>query len=80
MGKASTPMLKSPLADIITQYVAERRAIGYRCEAEARLLRRLDGCLAGHGLTSVELPRELVRQWLAKTSTSTHARRRLAPA
>jgi integrase len=49
------------------QYVAARRAIGYRCEEEARLLRRLDRFLAGQGLTSVELSRELVRQWLAKT-------------
>lgn len=67
MSKASPTALKSPLADIITQYVAERRAIGYRCEAEARVLRRLDGFLTGQGLASVELPRELVRQWLAKT-------------
>jgi len=67
MNEASTSTLKSPLADIITSYVAERRAIGYRCEEEARLLRKLDQFLAGQGLASVELPRDLVRQWLAKT-------------
>ena len=67
MGKALPPVLQSPLADLITQYVAERRALGYRCEEEARLLRRLDGYLAEQGLTAVELPRELVRPWLAKT-------------
>ncbi len=67
MSKASTTALKSPLADIMMQYVAERRAIGYRCEEEARLLCRLDGFLAGQGLASVELPRALVKQWVAKT-------------
>jgi len=67
MSKASPTALESPLADIITKYVAERRAIGYRCEEEARLLHRLDHFLAGQGLASVALPRELVRQWLAKT-------------
>ena len=67
MSKASTTELKSPLADIMMQYVAERRAIGYRCEEEARLLCRLDDFLAGQGLASVELPRELVMPWLAKT-------------
>ena len=42
MSEAFATALKSPLADLITSYVAERRAIGYRCEAEARLLCRLD--------------------------------------
>ena len=67
MGEAFATALESPLADIIMSYVAERRGIGYRCEEEARILRRLDRFLAGQGLASVELPRELVRQWLAKT-------------
>jgi integrase/recombinase XerD len=67
MGETSGTALKSPLADIITRYVTERRAIGYRCEEEARVLRRLDQFLAGQGLASVELPRDLVRQWLART-------------
>ncbi len=67
MSEAFAPVLKSPLANIITTYVAERRAIGYRCDEPARLLGKLDGFLAGHGLAAVELPRELVRPWLAKT-------------
>lgn len=67
MSEAFSSVLESPLADIITQYVTERRAIGYRCEEEARLLRRLDRFLAEQRLASAELPRELVRQWLAKT-------------
>jgi integrase/recombinase XerD len=66
MTESSTCALTSPLADIITSYVTERRAIGYRCEEEARLLRRLDQFLAEQGLASVELPRDLVRQWLAR--------------
>jgi integrase len=67
MGETSGPALKSPLADIITSYVAEKRAIGYRCEEEARLLRRLDRFLSTQGLAAPELPRDLVRQWVAKT-------------
>ena len=67
MGEAFATALKSPLAEMITSYVAERRAIGYRCEAEARILRRLDCFLATQGLAAPELPRDLVRQWLAKT-------------
>lgn len=66
MSEVFTTALKSPLAEIITSYVVERRAIGYRCEEEARILRRLDCFLATQGLASPELPRELVRQWLAK--------------
>jgi len=66
MSKASVTGLKSPLGDIMMQYVADKRAIGYRCEEEARLLCRLDGFLAARGLASAELPRELVAQWLAK--------------
>ena len=67
MSETFATALQSPLADIIMSYVAERRAIGYRCEAEARLLCRLDRFLAGQGLAAPELPRELVRQWVAKT-------------
>jgi integrase/recombinase XerD len=66
MNKVFPTELKSPLANIMMQYVVEKRAIGYRCEEEARLLCRLDVFLAGQGLTAVELPRELVRQWVAK--------------
>ncbi len=67
MSEAFATALKSPLAEIITSYVVEKRAIGYRCEAEARILRRLDCFLTTQGLASPELPRELVRQWVAKT-------------
>jgi len=67
MSEAFATALKSPLAEIITRYVVEKRAIGYRCEEEARILRRLDCFLTTQGLASPELPRELVRQWLAKT-------------
>lgn len=68
MSETSVSTLKSPLADIITKYIAEKRAIGYRCVEDARLLCRLDRFLAGQGLASPDLPRDLVRQWLAKTS------------
>jgi site-specific recombinase XerD len=67
MSKSSGATLRSPLADFIREYIAERRAIGYRCEEDARILRRLDHFLAEQGLTVPELPREIVNQWLAKT-------------
>lgn len=55
-----------PLADVMTNFVTERRAVGYRCNEEARILRRLDHFLAERGLSSPELLRDLVREWLAK--------------
>jgi integrase/recombinase XerD len=60
------PLVCGPLSDLITSYLAEKRAVGYRYLEEERLLRRLDEFLAGHGLTAMELPRDLVREWLAK--------------
>ncbi|MFC1707288.1 tyrosine-type recombinase/integrase [Planctomycetota bacterium] len=59
--------LHGPLVDVITSFVTARRGLGYKCVEEARLLRRLDRFLAVRGLASLELPRDLVREWLAKT-------------
>ena len=56
-----------PLANLISSYVAERRAVGYKCLEEERLLRRLDHFLVGRGVTTPELPCDIVKAWMAKT-------------
>jgi integrase/recombinase XerD len=56
-----------PLANLISSYVAERRAVGYKCLEEERLLRRLDHFLLGRGVTAHELPCDIVKEWMAKT-------------
>lgn len=80
------PCTYGPLADIITTFLAEKRALGYRYTEHERLLRRLDRFLLEHELAVPELPRDLVSQWLAKTphervltqASRTNATRQLA--
>jgi integrase len=61
------PFTHGPLTDIITTFLIEKRALGYRYVEHERLLRRLDRFLLEHELAVPELPRDLVIQWLAKT-------------
>jgi len=56
-----------PLANLISSYVAERRAVGCKCLEEERLLRRLDHFLVRRGVTIPELPCDIVKEWMAKT-------------
>lgn len=56
-----------PLANLISSYVGERRAVGYKCLEEERVLRRLDHFLVGRGVTTPELPCDIVKAWMAKT-------------
>jgi integrase len=48
------------------QFVQTKQACGYRFDEGTRLLRCLDRYLCAEGLASCELPRALLRQWLAK--------------
>jgi len=61
------PLPHGPLAEIITTFLIEKRALGYRYIEQERLLRRLDRFLLEREIATPELPRDLVRQWLAKT-------------
>jgi integrase/recombinase XerD len=57
---------RSVLAPFMNQFLQERRASGYSDREPTRLLHRLDDFLVQERLPTLELPRSLVRQWLAK--------------
>jgi len=63
---ASDPKFHSVLAALMNQFVREKRACGYAYHEPIRLLHRLDEFLVHEGLMTIELPRSLARQWLAK--------------
>jgi integrase/recombinase XerD len=60
------PRFQSPLAPLMEQFVRTKQACGYRFGEGTRILRCLDRYLTAEGLAQCELPRALVRQWLAK--------------
>ena len=60
------PRFQSPLAPLMEQFVRTKQACGYRFGEGSRLLRCFDRYLTAEGLGQCELPRVLVRQWLAK--------------
>ena len=60
------PRFQSPLALLMEQFVRTKQACGYRFGEGTRILRCLDRHLSAQGLVQCELPRALVRQWLAK--------------
>jgi len=57
---------QSPLARLMEQFVQTKQACGYRFDEGIRLLRCLDSHLSAEGLASCELPKTLLRQWLAR--------------
>lgn len=56
----------SPLAPLMEQFVRTKQACGYRFGEGTRMLRCFDRYLTAEGLLQCELPRDLVRQWVAK--------------
>jgi integrase/recombinase XerD len=56
----------SPLADLITGFIQEKRACGCRYERDCQELERLDRFLCDVGLKTQKLPRHIVDQWTAK--------------
>jgi integrase/recombinase XerD len=60
------PRFQSPLALLMEQFVQTKQACGYRFDEGTRLLRRLDRHLSAAGLAGCELPKTLLRQWLAR--------------
>lgn len=60
------PRFQSPLALLMEQFVQTKQACGYRFDEGTRLLRCLDRHLCAEGLASCELPKTLLRQWLAR--------------
>lgn len=56
----------SPLADLMTRFIQDKQACGYRYQRDSQELERLDRFLCNIGLRAVELPRHVVDQWTAK--------------
>ena len=57
---------QSVLAPLMDRFLQEKRACGYAYHEPFRILHRLDDFLVQHGLETLELPRGLARNWLAK--------------
>lgn len=57
---------QSVLAPLMARFVQEKHACGYAYCESTRILHRLDDFLVQECLTTLELPRSLARQWLAK--------------
>ncbi len=65
MDNASTDF-HSPMAELIIEFLAQKRALGFRYQTEEALLRRFDRFLAEQGHTERNLPRHLVELWTAR--------------
>jgi len=60
------PVFKSALADLLSGFLAEKRAAGYRYNAEARALSKIDDLLLREKATPDEIPRQCLDLWLSK--------------
>jgi integrase/recombinase XerD len=63
---ASNAGFQSVLAPLMDRFLQEKRACGYVYHEPFRTLHRLDDFLVQQGLKTLELPRGLARNWLAK--------------
>jgi len=63
---ASTIGFQSVLAPFMDQFLQEKHACGYAYQESARILHRLDDFLLQEGLATLELPRSIIRNWVAK--------------
>jgi integrase/recombinase XerD len=63
---ASNTGFRSVLAPLMDRFLQEKRACGYDYHEPFRILHRLDDFLVQQGLETLELPRGLARNWLAK--------------
>jgi len=63
---ASNTEFHSVLAPFMDQFLQEKHACGYTYQESTRILHRLDDFLVQEGLATLELPRSIARNWLAK--------------
>ena len=63
---ASNIEFHSVLAPFMDQFLQEKHACGYMYQESTRILHRLDDFLVHEGLATLELPRSIARNWLAK--------------
>lgn len=61
------------LADIVAQYIEEKRAIGFNYSKNEQVLKRVINLADQLGYSGVRLDRELVRVWCTKTSYETES-------
>ena len=66
MPNESNAGFQSVLASFMDQFVQEKHACGYAYHEPIRILHRLDDFLVQEGSATLELPRSVVRNWLAK--------------
>lgn len=77
-SKEFTARLQSPVAAVMTQFVEQKQACGYKYGEAARILAQFDRFLCDEALSQCALPRSISRKWLAKQrheSASTHQNR-----
>jgi integrase/recombinase XerD len=75
MPADSSHTFQSVLSACMEKFLQEKYACGYAYREEKRILRHLDNFLVHEGLATCELPRPIVRKWLAKReheSAQTH--------
>ena len=65
-NNASATGFHSVLAPFMDRFLQEKHACGYAYHEPIRMLHRLDDFLVQQGLTILELPRSVARNWLAK--------------
>src|SRR5436189_377769 len=63
---ASNTGFQSVLASFIDRFLQEKHTCGYAYHEPIRILHRFDEFLVREGLATLELPRSIVRNWLAK--------------
>ena len=63
---ASNIGFQSVLAPFMDQFLQEKHACGYTYQESTRILHRLDDFLVQEGLATLELPRSIAGNWLAK--------------
>src|SRR5881296_4654064 len=63
---ASNTGFQSVLAPFIDRFLQEKHTCGYAYHEPIRILHRFDEFLVREGLATLELPRSIVRNWLAK--------------
>src|SRR2546428_4733304 len=63
---ASNTGFQSVLAPFIDRFLQEKHTCGYAYHEPIQILRRFDEFLVREGVATLELPRSIVRNWLAK--------------
>lgn len=67
----TTVVFQSVLGELITGYIEEKRAVGYKYNKGSYLLKQFDSLVANQSLLEVKLPKELVLLWTEKRPDET---------